>query len=137
MHPPNGGVCLNEAMNKAFAFAVFASLALAACAPPVAAPDEQEQAAAQSAQRAAAAAQPATNATSLASANAGSCDATQAQWVVGKPVAEADAEQARQDAGAANVRVIKPGMPVTMDFNASRLDIEVDGKNVGVGARCG
>lgn len=119
-------------------FAAFAALSLlgglSACSQPQ--PDEQEQALVQSQQRASADAQPAS-AGSVASLDAGSCDATQAQWVVGKPIAAADVEQARQDTGAANARMLKPGQPVTMDFNASRLNIEVDAKGIGVGARCG
>ncbi len=128
-------------MTQRFAFsAMLAALTLLAtglltgCSQPQ--PDEQEQALAQSAQRAAADAQPAP-AGSVATINAGSCDATQAQWVVGKPIADREAEQARKDSSATSVRVLKPGQPVTMDFNASRLNIEVDAKGVGVNARCG
>lgn len=64
----------------------------------------------------------------------GRCDAAKASALVGKP-APSDAE-ARTAAGAAKVRRIKPGQPVTLDFSASRLTLEiVDGKVVS--ARCG
>ena len=71
------------------------------------------------------------------SADAASCDPLQAQWIVGKPVGEKEAEQARKDAGAKTVRILKPGQMVTMEFNASRLNIDVDEKDMGVAARCG
>lgn len=112
--------------------AVLATLGLAACAAPEA--DEQEQALTQSEQRAAEAAQTTADPTP---ALPGSCDATQVQWTVGKAIGEAETEQARKDAGAATVRVLKPGQPVTMEFNGTRLNIEVDDKGVGVSARCG
>ncbi|MFT3761669.1 MAG: I78 family peptidase inhibitor [Pseudoxanthomonas sp.] len=115
------------------AVAVVSALVLAACDTP--APDEQEQALAQSEQRAAEAAQPA--AAEAAPADAASCDPLQAQWTVGKPVADADAEQARKDAGATRVRILKPGQPITLEFDAARLDIEVDENGVGVSVRCG
>lgn len=106
-------------------------LSLAACgAPP---PDEQEQAIAQ--QRAQAQAQAAPDAASPVDANA--CDATQAQWIVGKTPTDADTEQAKGDARATSVRVLKPDQAVTMEFNAARLNIEVDEKGVAVSVRCG
>jgi hypothetical protein len=113
----------------------FAAFALAACGAP--APDEQEQTLAQSEQRAAEAAQPASAAAPTVNVDATRCDALQAQWTAGKPVGDAEAEQARKDAGATSVRVLKPGQPVTMDFNGARLNIEVDEKGIGVSVRCG
>jgi hypothetical protein len=107
-------------------------LALAACSP---APDEQQQAVAQSEQRAEAAATTTPDAAAPVDANA--CDATQAQWVVGKTPTEADTEQARKDAGATGVRLLKPDQAVTMEFNAARLNVEVDEKGVAVSVRCG
>lgn len=48
------------------------------------------------------------------------CGATALQWMVGRPAAEA---------GRINhpgtVRVIQPGMAVTMDYRADRLNIEI------------
>lgn len=108
-------------------------LGLAACAAP--STDEQEQALAQAEQRAAEAAEPAP--VMAESADAASCDPLQAQWVVGKPVGESEAEQARKDAGAKSARILKPGQVVTMEFNAARLNIDVDEKGIGVATRCG
>lgn len=121
---------MTRLLSPAVALLVFS---LAACASPE--PDEQEQALAQSEQRAAEAAQPA--ATEPAPADAGSCDALQAQWTVGKAIGETELEQARKDAGAASARALRPGQPVTMEFNAARLNIEVDANGVGVSVRCG
>ncbi len=112
---------------------VLLCLSLAACSAP--APDEQEQAVAQSGQRAEQAAQPAPQ-TEVAT-DATTCDATQAQWTVGKAVGEADVEQARKDAGAQTARTLKPGQAVTMEFNAARLNLDVDDKGVVTAVRCG
>jgi len=120
-------------MSRLLSSVAVLTLALAACAAPPA--DEQEQALAEAEKRAAAAAEPAP--VVAESADAGSCDPLQAQWVVGKLVGEKEAEQARKDAGAKTVRILKPGQVVTMEFNAGRLNIDVDEKGIGVAARCG
>lgn len=108
-------------------------LTLAACSAPP--PDEQQQAVTQSEQRA----EQAASATpeQAPPADASACDATQAQWVVGKTPAEADNAQAQKDTGASSVRLLKPDQPVTMEFNPSRLNIEVDASGVAVSVRCG
>ncbi len=108
-------------------------LSLAACSGP--APDEQQQAVAQSEQRAEAAASSALDAAPPADANA--CDATQAQWIVGKTPTEADTTQAKGDARATSVRLLKPDQPITMEFNAARLNVELDEKGVAASVRCG
>ena len=66
-----------------------------------------------------------------------SCDATAVQGLVGEPAAEALVEQARTDAGADQVRMLKPGQAVTLEFNGARLNVEVDGDNRIVSLRCG
>lgn len=109
------------------------ALSLAACAPD---PDEQTAAAERSQAAAEAAAQPtATNAPPPVSE--GACDDVQAQWLVGKTATEADLEQARKDAKAETVRQLKPGQPVTMEFNAARLNAELDEKGAVTAVRCG
>ncbi|WP_165421903.1 I78 family peptidase inhibitor [Pseudoxanthomonas winnipegensis] len=120
-------------MSPLSAFSLMLLLALAGCAAPN--PDEQEQAVAQSEQRADAAAAPTPEAAPPADASA--CDATQAQWIVGKTPAQADVDQAQKDAGAKSARTLKPNQPVTLEFNESRLNIEVDEKGVAVSVRCG
>ncbi|MFT4196794.1 MAG: I78 family peptidase inhibitor [Pseudoxanthomonas sp.] len=109
-------------------------LLLAACgAPPL--PDEQEQAAAQSQAQAAADADPAPVAPPPADAAA--CNDGQAQWLVGKTPAAADLEQARKDTGATHVRALKPDQPVSLEFDAARLNVELDDKGAVVSVRCG
>ncbi|QHQ29855.1 putative secreted protein [Xanthomonas albilineans] len=110
------------------------ALALAACnAPP---PDEQEQvtAKAQAAAQQAAAPDPAS---APEAPPVGSCDASQAQGLVGQAAEPALLDQARSDTGAKSMRVLKPNQPVTMEFNGERLNIEVDAKNQITGVRCG
>lgn len=120
-------------MSRLFAPSLVLLALLAGCSAPK--PDEQQQAVAQSEQRADEAASPTPEAAPPADANA--CDATQAQWIVGKTPAQADLDQAKQDAGASTVRTLKPNQPVTLEFNAGRLNIEVDDKGVVASVRCG
>lgn len=111
--------------------AALLTLALAACAPQ---PDEQEQATAQSEQRAEAAAQPAPP---EPVATAAGCDDSQAQWAIGKKVTDADVEQARKDAGAESARTLKPDQAVTLEFSASRLNLDLDAAGLVTAIRCG
>ena len=107
------------------------TLAVAACTPK---PDEQEQALAQSEERAQEAAQPAPP---VPPAAATACDDSQAQWAVGKKVTDADVEQARKDSGAESARTLKPNQAVTMEFNANRLNLDLDDAGVVTAIRCG
>lgn len=107
------------------------TLGIAAC---TSKPDEQEQAVAQSEERAQEAAQPAPAAPPAVAA---ACDDSQAQWAIGKKVTEADVEQARKDSGAETARTLKPGQMVTMEFNANRLNLDVDDAGVVTAIRCG
>lgn len=109
-------------------------LAAVACSAPL--PDEQEQAMAQSQKAAEAAAQPAPPPDNSAIVS-GSCDAAQAQGLVGQALTDALTEQARADTGAKTVRVLKPNQMMTMEFNSDRLNLEVDEKNLITDVRCG
>ena len=111
--------------------AALLTLCLAACTPK---PDEQEQALAQSEERAEEAAQPAPPAPPPA---ATACDDSQAQWAIGKKVTEAEVEQARKDSGAEIVRTLKPNQAVTMEFNANRLNLDLDDAGAVTAIRCG
>lgn len=71
-------------------------------------------------------------------ATAMTCDADKAHAeVVGQPASEANVERARVASGAESVRVIRPGMMVTMEFVESRLNVDVDDDGIITGLRCG
>src|SRR3546814_10424440 len=58
------------------------------------------------------------------------CDADAAQSYIGQDASEATVAEAKAAAGATGaLRVVKPGQPVTMDFRADRLNVEVDDDN--------
>jgi len=67
-----------------------------------------------------------------------SCNADAAKpAAMGKVATAAVVEQARKDAGALTVRVLKPGQMVTMEYIEGRLNIDVDARNVIINLRCG
>ena len=67
----------------------------------------------------------------------GSCDAKAASAYVGQAIGEQVAAQAKSAAGARGVRIIRPGMAVTMDYRAGRLNLEVDEQGRIIRASCG
>ncbi len=111
-------------------------LALAACqAPPM---DEQEAVATHAQKAAEAAAAPTDEAgKALEAPPVGNCDANQVQSLVGQAYSDDVGNQAQQDAGAKQLRVLKPTDVTTMEFIGERLNIEVDEKGVISGLRCG
>lgn len=121
-------------MSRIVIPALLLTLALAACTPET---DEQTAATERSQAAAAEAAQPAGEQPLAPPPPEGSCDDTQAQWAIGKPVTDADLEQARSDAKAKTVRALKPGQAVTMEFDGSRLNVDQDEQGVITAVRCG
>ncbi len=67
----------------------------------------------------------------------GVCNAQGAQFAIGKTAGASVVEEARQRAGAYMARVLRPNQAVTMEFNAQRLNLDVDGAGVVLRARCG
>ncbi|MFT3726102.1 MAG: I78 family peptidase inhibitor [Hyphomonadaceae bacterium] len=65
-------------------------------------------------------------------AAADTCNMAQYMVLVGKP-----ATDPAVPAASATVRIIKPGDQVTMDFNAARLNIDIDAAGNVSGVRCG
>ena len=63
---------------------------------------------------------------------AGACGADVLQGLVGQSAAVLQRMKFGQ-----GVRIIRPGMAVTMDYSEGRLNIEIDGAEVIVGVRCG
>jgi hypothetical protein len=65
------------------------------------------------------------------------CDADRVQPLVGREAKPQVIERAKQRSGARTVRVIKPGMAVTMDYRSDRLNVELDDVNTITALRCG
>ncbi|MBP9233918.1 MAG: hypothetical protein KBF30_04535 [Hyphomonadaceae bacterium] len=63
---------------------------------------------------------------------ADTCNMAQYAALVGKPAADPGVPPA-----GATVRIIKPGDQVTMDFQATRLNVDVDAAGTITGLRCG
>lgn len=54
------------------------------------------------------------------------CDASKAQWALGKTPDDALLARLQRDSGAKLVRVIEHGMMVTMEYNEARLTLDLD-----------
>lgn len=65
------------------------------------------------------------------------CDAAAVQNLVGKTYSEAVSKDAQARSKSKSMRLIRPGMAVTMDFRNDRLNIEVDDTSVITAVRCG
>ncbi len=65
------------------------------------------------------------------------CNADRVQPLVGREAKPQVIERAKQRSGARTVRVIKPGMAVTMDYRSDRLNVELDDVNTIKALRCG
>jgi hypothetical protein len=57
--------------------------------------------------------------------DAGLCNAAAARGLAGRPATEELATEALRLTGAQQLRVIQPGMMVTMDYSAERLNLYV------------
>lgn len=64
------------------------------------------------------------------------CQADKGQWAIGQIADEALVAKVQADTAAERVRVIKPGMAVTMDYREDRLNLEVDADNRVRAVRC-
>lgn len=80
---------------------------------------------------------PATPATPATPPAQRGCDPEAARSLVGQVATAEVVEQARSAAGAEIARTLKPGQMVTMEFHASRLNIDVDAGNTITNVRCG
>ncbi len=65
------------------------------------------------------------------------CNAQGAQFAVGKTAGASVVEEARQRSGSYMARVLRPGQMVTMEFNAQRLNLDVNAAGVVTRVRCG
>jgi len=67
----------------------------------------------------------------------GVCNAGPAQAAIGKKATGAVLEQARVRAGARIARVLHPNQAITLELNAERLNVRVDGSGTIVAIDCG
>jgi membrane-bound lytic murein transglycosylase B len=112
-----------------FPLALATLLALAACATPssepAAAADLGAPSAAETAPTPPAAEEPVMT-----------CQADKGQWAIGQIADEALVAKVKADTASERVRVIRPGMAVTMDYREDRVNLDVDADNRVTGVRC-
>jgi hypothetical protein len=65
------------------------------------------------------------------------CQPEPAQFALGQLATPSLVQEAQRRAGAARVRVLRPGQVVTMEFDGTRLNLDVDAGNRVLRARCG
>lgn len=65
------------------------------------------------------------------------CDVTKVQWTLGLVADQALLAKAKTDSGSERLRLIQPGMAVTMDYREDRLNLDVDADNKVTRAHCG
>jgi hypothetical protein len=65
------------------------------------------------------------------------CDASALAWTIGQVADDVLVERARVQGGAKTVRVIRPGVMITNEFNASRLNLRVDVERKVIAYNCG
>ncbi|WP_312932827.1 I78 family peptidase inhibitor [Pseudomonas sp.] len=68
---------------------------------------------------------------------AGTCQAVDAGFAIGRQGTQALVEQARQASGARTLRVLKPGDMATLDYRSERLNVTVDDQGVIRRINCG
>lgn len=129
------------ALPLRFPIALLSLVAVAACASPSSGPGEAASLAAPApAQAAPSPPSPATPATQpeppAPEDVVMTCKAEKGQWAIGKIADEALVAKVMADTGSERVRVIKPGMMVTMDFREDRVNLDVDADNRVMSVRC-
>jgi hypothetical protein len=65
------------------------------------------------------------------------CEATAAEFTVGKKASPELLEQARKKAGAQNARFLKPDDMITLEYRSDRLNLNTDSNLVVTRASCG
>ncbi|MBD9380549.1 hypothetical protein IB258_04805 [Achromobacter sp. ACM02] len=65
------------------------------------------------------------------------CDASSLQSQIGQKATTSVMEDLRTRSGSATARMLRPGQLVTMEYNATRLNLIVDDKDVMTAIRCG
>jgi hypothetical protein len=67
----------------------------------------------------------------------GECNASTLGWAMGQAADASLVARAQAEAGAKTVRVLRPGMMVTQEYNAARLDLRVDNDGKVIHFECG
>ena len=65
------------------------------------------------------------------------CDAKPAQFAVGQASTASIMESARVRSGAQMARILRPGQMITKEFNAQRLNLQVDASGRILAVNCG
>lgn len=65
------------------------------------------------------------------------CDASALQSQIGQKATQSVMEDLRSRSGSTTARILRPGQLVTMEYNATRLNLIVDDKDVMTAIRCG
>lgn len=69
--------------------------------------------------------------------NDGRCEASGADFAIGKPGSAALLEQARKASGSQMARILKPHDVVTLEYRSERLNLNVDEQGVVTRVNCG
>lgn len=65
------------------------------------------------------------------------CDADRAAWAIGQQASAEVMERIRADTRSSKARLIRPGQMVTMEYDGTRVNVDVDDRNVITAVRCG
>ncbi|MDH0300821.1 MULTISPECIES: I78 family peptidase inhibitor [unclassified Pseudomonas] len=69
--------------------------------------------------------------------NDGRCEASGADFTIGKPASPELLEQARKASGSQMARILKPHDVITLEYRSERLNLNVDDKGVVTRVNCG
>ncbi|MDZ3990936.1 I78 family peptidase inhibitor [Pseudomonas sp. Teo4] len=72
-----------------------------------------------------------------AAGNDGRCEASGADFAIGKPGSAELVEQARKASGSQMARILKPHDVVTLEYRSERLNLNVDEQGVVTRVNCG
>lgn len=78
-----------------------------------------------------------SNAPAASAGNDGRCNASGADFTVGKPGTPELLEQARKASGSQMARILKPHDMVTLEYRSERLNLNVDEQGNVVRVNCG
>ncbi|MGH8484494.1 MAG: I78 family peptidase inhibitor [Pseudomonas sp.] len=78
-----------------------------------------------------------SNAPEAAANNDGRCQASGAEFAVGKPVTPALIEQARKASGSQLARAVGPNDVMTLEYRSERLNLNADAQGIVTRVNCG